>query len=139
MKRMLAFLFVLVVAFASFACAEGAVTAKVDYSAEKETVIAVSEADGKATLIDAMKELKADEKLSFESSTSTYGEFITAVGGVEAGATEFWAIYTTDTESANTDISVAVDGRTYYQAMLGASSLVVKKGERYLLRLESWA
>lgn len=139
MKRMLAFLFVLVVAFASFACAGGAVTAKVDYSAEKETVIAVSEADGKATLIDAMKELKADEKLSFESSTSTYGEFITAVGGVEAGATEFWAIYTTDTESANTDISVAVDGRTYYQAMLGASSLVVKKGERYLLRLESWA
>ena len=139
MKRMLAFLFVLVVAFASFACAGGAVTAKVDYSAEKETVIAVSEADGKATLIDAMKELKADEKLSFESSTSTYGEFITAVGGVEAGATEFWAIYTTDTENANTDISVSVDGRTYYQAMLGASSLVVKKGERYLLRLESWA
>ena len=139
MKRMLAFLFVLVVAFASFACAGGAVTAKVDYSAEKETVIAVSEADGKATLIDAMKELKADEKLSFESSTSTYGEFITAVGGVEAGATDFWAIYTTDTENANTDISVTVDGRTYYQAMLGASSLVVKKGERYLLRLESWA
>ncbi len=140
-KRLIALILVVVSMLALFACSGGAVKAKVDYSTETETIITVTKAEEKATLIDAMKELKKDEKLAYESTSSQYGEMVNTIGTrtADADAFEFWAIYTTDLEFANDEVSVTVNGQTFYQAMLGASSLTVKDGESYLWRLETWA
>ena len=139
-KRLFALFLVVVSAITLLACAGGAVKAKVDYSTQTETVITVVEADGTATLIDAMKALKEDGKLAYESSASQYGEFITAIGSKEADQTcEYWAIYCTDIALANDAVVVTVNGQTFYQALVGASSLTVKEGASYLIRLERWA
>ena len=138
-KRLVALFLVVVSAITLLACAGGAVKAKVDYSTQTETVITVVEADGTATLIDAMKALKDEGKLVYESSTSQYGEMINTIGSLTAEGTYYWALYTTDAEVANTDMAVTVNGTTFYSAMVGASSLTVKAGESYLWRHESWA
>ncbi len=138
-KRIALALVVMISVFALFACAEGAVKAKVDYATETETVITVTETDGNATLIDAMKYLKAEEELSYKASASVYGEFIETVGNLTAEGNYYWAVYSTDQDVCDTQNSVTVNGVTYYYTMVGSSMLKVKEGESYLLRYESFA
>lgn len=106
-------------------------------------VVIEATADG-GSLADALKALKADGQLEYESTWSAeYGEYITSVNGHAADATanEFWAVYTTLTERDGATYSYAeygneYDGKMLYSASVGASGLPLYKGELYMLVFE---
>ena len=127
-------------AFAFVSCeSSGEANAEVLESTQSVLIISVSETDGNATLYDVMKELRADGKIDFKSESSTYGESLLSVNGVDNPPdwSWYWASYTTD-EDNGTD-EVKIDGETWYYSAAGISSLKVKKGEKYMFRYIQYA
>ena len=145
-KKTLAFFALVLVAltalFALVGCNdEGSdkVKAKAVYTTETAVVLKVTETDGKATLEDAMKSAKEEGGFTYTGENSTYGLMITAINGLAAEGTYYWACYTTDKDNADTATKMTVDGVDYYYALAGASTLKVKTGASYLFVYLSWA
>ncbi len=127
--------FAVCAAYVFAACQGGGVaSAEVLESTESALVIYVKETDGNATLYDVMKELRKDGKMEFKSESSSYGQSLKSINGVENAAdwSWYWASYTTD-ENNGTDV-IEIDGERWYYSAAGISYLKVKKGERYMFR-----
>ena len=101
-------------------------------------IIVANDVEDCETVIDYMKKLREDGKLSFESETSAYGEYITSINGKKQAGNSYWMLYTSDLDYASTSYTVTYEGRDYGQAITGASSLPVKEGETYIWFYESY-
>ena len=148
MKRKITVLFSLLfaVVFSAlclFACgkSEGDVKATVVESSETLLVIRVDKTDGKATLYDAMKYLREEEEIDFESQSSTYGEMLKSINGKasDEGSGAYWMSYTSDADFSN-----AAWGSYHYgdkelgSCSIGMSSLTVKEGCLYVWVYQSF-
>ena len=148
MKRKITSIFTLLLAvvFSAlflFACDKkggGKVDASVVEQSESLLVIRVDELEGEATLLDVMNYLKDEEKITFVSESSKYGEAIISINGVKGGVTDnpCWMTYTSDTDEVNA--SLAWGGYEYQGQMLGScnfgmSSMPVKAGCIYVWTL----
>ena len=90
------------------------------------------------TLNDYMNALELDGKLSFTTSSSIYGMFITSVNGVKngIGGNPCWMVYTDDPDFSDTTdwgTEITIDGKTYKSTTLGISGVIVKSGMTYVL------
>lgn len=90
------------------------------------------------TLNDYMNLLEDDGVLSFTTSSSAYGMFITSVNGVKngVGSNPCWMVYTDDPDFSDTSdwgTEITVDGKTYKSTTLGISGVIVKSGMTYVL------
>ena len=90
------------------------------------------------TLNDYMNALELDGKLSFTTSSSIYGMFITSVNGVKngIGGNPCWMVYTDDPDYMDTSdwgTEITIDGKTYKSTTLGISGVIVKSGMTYVL------
>ncbi|MBR1983827.1 MAG: hypothetical protein IKA12_03980 [Clostridia bacterium] len=90
------------------------------------------------TLNDYMNALELDGKLSFTTSSSIYGMFITSVNGVKngIGGNPCWMVYTDDPDFSDTSdwgTEITIDGKTYKSTTLGISGVIVKSGMTYVL------
>lgn len=95
-------------------------------------VITAQEVAENTTVLGYMQQLEADGELSFEYADSDYGAYITSINGVANDNDSYWMLYTSDAEYATTEYTAVYDGKTYGQATLGASTLLVKEGESYI-------
>lgn len=89
------------------------------------------ESNGTDKLLDAMKDLQAEGKYTFEIS----GGMVVSIGGV-ANAVDFskcWMLYTSDSELSNAEWGVLeYAGESYGSAVVGAEALPIKTGEYYV-------
>ncbi len=148
MKRKITVLFSLLfaVVFSAlclFACgkAEGDVKASVVESSETLLVIRVDKTDGKATLYDAMKYLRDEEEIDFETQSSTYGEMMTSINGKanDDGAGAYWMSYTSDAEFSNAAWGTYnYDSKELGSCSVGISSLTVKESCLYVWAYQSF-
>ena len=138
------FLTFICTAFCLFACgkSEGRVKASVVESSETLLVIRIDETDGQATLLDAMKYLQAEEKITFESQTGMYGEMLKSINGKANGVNDnpCWLSYTTDTDEAfsNTAFGYEYKGEILGSCNFGVSSMTVKKDCLYVWVYQSF-
>ena len=126
-----------------FACDKkeaGKVKASVVEQSQSLLVIRVDETEEGATLLDVMNALKAEEKITFESQSTQYGESIISINDVKGGVTDnpCWMSYTSDTDEANA--SLVWGGYEYEGNMLGScnfgmSAMPVKAGCIYVWTL----
>ena len=87
------------------------------------------------SLADYMVALKEKNKLSYEGTVGEYGLYVTSINGRAADAkTEYWSLFTDDAEFSNEAYGTykATDGTTYAMASVGASSLMLKEGKKYV-------
>ncbi|MBQ2701746.1 MAG: DUF4430 domain-containing protein [Clostridia bacterium] len=111
-------------------CGSDQVKATVLDHYENLLAIKIDETDGKATLQDAMENLREADKIAYQTDATG---MITAIGGVENGVNSYWMLYTTDSEFSNAEWGTcAYAGKDLQSAILGAASLVVKTGEIYV-------
>lgn len=111
---------------------------------ETLVVMQVVEADEGATALDALTKLKEDGEVDFTSVNGLYGAYVTSINGkaeTSEGTSGYsWMLYTSDTEFSSVEFgSVDYDGKTFGQASVGASALVVKEGEYYVWSYTYWA
>jgi hypothetical protein len=130
-RKMIAFLSVLLLVFCLFSCGGGEAECAIIENTETRVFFTVSEADGKATVLDCMKYLSKNvEGFSYKIS----GGMVTEING-KANTADFsgcWILYTSDTEMSNNAWGVtAHEGRTLGSAILGAEALIVEVGEIY--------
>jgi len=97
----------------------------------------------KQFLANYMELLKDANVLDYVAKEGSYGLFIETVNGVTANAaSEYWRICTNDADYSSPagewNTPVEIDGITYLSAALGVSSLPVKVGATYVLKLESY-
>ena len=128
-----ALFFVLCLAVGFTACQQGSdeVAAEVLVYSENMLAIKVTETDGKATLMDAMNNLKEEGEIDFTLS----GGMVTAIHGVanDVDYNPCWMLYTSDNEMANTQWGTVVyEENTLGSAVLGAETLIVAEGELYV-------
>ncbi len=120
-----------VVAFALLSCKGGETQATIVENTETLVAIRIEETDGEADLLAAMKLLKEQGALTFESSSG----MVTSING-KANAADYsgcWMLYTSDTEMSNAAWgTIEYDGKTLGSALLGADGLRVVKGEYYV-------
>ena len=87
--------------FSLIACDKGHVKAEIVSKTDTMVVIKVNEAEGFATLLDAMNYLKNEGELAFEIT----GGMVTSIEGKANPAdwSACWMVYTSDTEMANAE------------------------------------
>ena len=103
---------------------------------EDLVAIKIVETDGKATLYDAMKELKKEDKIFFEADATG---MITKIGEVENGTNSYWMLYTTDEEFSNAEWGTCTyAGQELKSAILGAAGLSVKADEIYVWQYQTF-
>ncbi len=90
--------------------------------------------DGGGTLKDYMDYLVAEDALTYEMKDG----MITSIDGKRGGANRYWMLYTGDTENANEEYTCTYREKTYYQANIGAETLVVKDGCVYIWFLQTF-
>ena len=140
MKRkisyLLTFIFVAFTAVFAVACNKGgAAKAEVLSSTENQLVIRVHTTEGNATLTDVMTALQEEGELSF----TVTGGMVTAINGKSNTASDFWMLYTSDTEMSNTEWgTVDYEGERYASAVLGADTLTVVDGGLYIWDYQSF-
>lgn len=126
------------------ACGDGDAKAKLLKSDEQLIVIEAIATGG--SLEDALKELKSDGKIDYESSTSEYGAFLNSINGYvpDASKNEFCAIYTTLGEYegvsySNVEFGVyEYDGKTCASASYGISGIPLVDGEIYVITISTY-
>ncbi len=98
---------------------------------ETEIVILVESVEGDAKLIDAMKALQEEGKLTF--TTNGQG-MIQSINGKENAAdwSCYWALYISDAELSDMSWGVEWNGQTLGFSNFGAESLPVVEGGVYL-------
>ena len=140
MKKLTAILCTLAFCVLSLFCAacgsSGKTTAKIEYVTEDAIIMSIETTDGKATAFDALKSLRNQDLISFDYTESSFGAYVTSINGkagysLNTSKGYSWMLYTTDTDSANEETTVTIDGVVLCQSALGASSLKVKAGEIY--------
>ena len=140
MKRkisyLLTFIFVAFTAVFAVACNKGGeAKAVVLSSTENQLVIRVHTTEGNATLTDVMTALQEEGELSF----TVTGGMVTAINGKSNTASDFWMLYTSDTEMSNTEWgTVDYEGERYASAVLGADALTVVDGGLYIWDYQSF-
>ena len=100
-----------------------------------KVVVEVTAAEDGDTLKDVMDKLQAEGKLSFVDQ----GGMITEINGHAVTGNEFWALYTSLEDYANTDWgTTSYKGITYASAMLGYASLPAEVGAVYVWEISVW-
>lgn len=99
---------------------------------EDKVVIFINDDIDDVNLLTFMNLLKDDELLTFDYQDSTYGAYITAINGVYAGASEWWALYSDDQDVTSDAYQIEYDGKIFYQTILGCESLIVKQNKTYI-------
>ena len=122
--------------FSLIACDKGHVKAEIVSKTDSMVVIKVNEAEGFATLLDAMNYLKNEGELAFEIT----GGMVTSIEGKANPAdwSACWMVYTSDTEMANAEYTVEYNGNIYGQAILGAESLPIIADAYYVWSYDSF-
>ena len=122
--------------FSLIACDKGHVKAEIVSQTDSMVVIKVNEAEGFATLLDAMNYLKNEGELAFEIT----GGMVTSIEGKANPAdwSSCWMVYTSDTEMANAEYTVEYNGNIYGQAILGAESLPIIADAYYVWSYDSF-
>ena len=111
---------------------------------EKDSVVIVASSDimeitSGTTLLDYMEALESKDKLTYETTESSYGAFVTSINDKTAGLTESWMIYTSDKDNSNSEWgTVTYKEVVYNSASTGASSLIIIEGETYIFALQSF-
>lgn len=126
------------------ACGDGDAKVKLLKNDEKLVVIEAIETSG--SLEDALKELKADGKLDYESTTGEYGFYLVSINGYvpDASKNEFWSIYTTLGEYEGVSYSSVefgvyeYEGNSCASASYGISGLPLIEGEIYVLTISTY-
>lgn len=143
-KNLCVLLCLLVCCFFVTACyPNGETKAVLEFSSENMVVMKIERTDGNANALNALTSLKEQGKIEFESFSSTYGAYVTAINGVSetsSGNSGYsWMLYTSDQEFSIEEYgTVCYNGVNYGQATVGASSLVVKEGELYIWYYQQW-
>ena len=91
-------------------------------------VIQVEEVENsnKATLMNVMKKLQSEKKLSFSADQT---DMITGIGEKSNGGNSYWMLYTTDKEMSDTAWGTyEYEGEILGSAILGASALITQSG-----------
>lgn len=141
-RRILSLMLALVAAAMLCACKDDkGANVQVKLRENSDTFVVIEATADGGSLADALKALKADGQLDYESD-STW--FITSVNGRAQNATtkEYWMVYTTLTERDGTTYSSAefgtheYDERTLNSASFGVSGLPIYEGELYMLVFE---
>ena len=99
---------------------------------ENTLVIQVEEVENskKATLMNAMKKLQSEKKLTFSADKTG---MITGIGGKSNGGNSYWMLYTTDEKMSNTAWGTyEYEGERLGSAILGATALIIESGETYI-------
>ena len=134
-------IFIMIMGLSACGFSSGSASATIISQTENTIVIEIDSTDGKATLTDVLKALKSQGKLTYQSTNSTYGEYVVSVNGkaeVSNGTEGYsWMIYTSDTEIS--DVNTSIENSQYFSAMLGMSSIIVKQGFRYVLNYTHWS
>ena len=87
------------------------------------------------SLADYMAAMKEKNKITYEGTVGEYGLYVESINGRKADAkTEYWGLFTDDEEFSNEAYGTykATDGTTYAMASVGASSLKIKVGKKYV-------
>ncbi|MBO4323269.1 MAG: DUF4430 domain-containing protein, partial [Clostridia bacterium] len=137
MKKLISCILVAIVTIAMAACSLTE-TKNIEASVAKSgdvIAITVASADEGATLVEAMRKLKAKDELDFTMS----GLYVASIDGKENAAdySSYWALFTTDMEKTCYD---AEQSWSYYEyngklcgySNYGAESLQIKAGETYV-------
>jgi hypothetical protein len=99
----------------------------------------IMEITSETTLLDYMKALEDKEELTYKTTESTYGAFITEINDKTAGISQSWMIYTDDSENSNAEYGTLPYNETVYNsASLGVSSLIIKEGKTYIFVLQTF-
>ena len=86
-------------------------------------------------LSEGMELLKEDGKLTYE----ILGGMVTSINGKANGSNEFWMLYTSDEEMANTAWGTyEYNGETLGSAIVGAEALLTVNGEIYIWAYQSF-
>ena len=123
--------------FAFVGCDKGHAKAEIISKTDTMVVIKVNEAEGFATLLDAMNYLKNEGELTFEVA----GGMASSIEGKANPAdwSACWMVYTSDAEMANAKYTVEYNGNIYGQAILGVESLPIVAGAYYVWSYDSFA
>ena len=115
-----------------------------DGDSVKTTTIDLTEFADEVMLQDVITDTKYVDKFNPDVSDGDYGAFLNSIAGLNPDATknEYIAIYTTDADSGDAAgtyaAPITVEGKTYYSANFGISSLPVKANESYLFTIGSY-
>lgn len=104
-------------------------------STQTQVVISVTSLTGEWTLEECMEKLSTEGQITYTLS----GGMLTELNGKANGGNNYWMLYTSDAEFANTSWgTVDYDGKTYASAVFGAETLPVKEGNTYIWAYQSF-
>ncbi len=110
------------------------VRATVVSSTQTQVVVFVDEAREDTTVYDVMCYLEGEEKLSFESTSSQYGEMMKSINGKANGLGDnpCWLLYTSDADETlvfnSAEYNEEYEGEILYSCNFGMSTMPVKEG-----------
>ena len=88
-----------------------------------------------------------EKKVSAKYSYSAYGMYVTEIDGTAMTPTQYWALFSDVedelvsalTSTSDFDKPYEMDGKSYYSALVGASSMPCLDGQTYLWVLTDYA
>lgn len=87
--------------------------------------------DAKSGLMAVLAYLEENDDLTYTAQSSAYGQYLTQVNGIEAGAGAYICLYTdveSDIDVSVYAMSVTYKGKEYTNSNVGASLMSVKAG-----------
>lgn len=90
-------------------------------------------------LVDVLNELKAEEKITYTSTESTYGAYLTEINGLCEASNIYIAILTTITEQQDVTtyaVKREYNDIEYISSISGVTSLPIIDGAGYLIALD---
>jgi hypothetical protein len=99
---------------------------------ETEIAIVVESVDGDAKLIDAMKALQEEGKLTFVADGQGMIQSINGKENDTVGWTQYWTLYISDAELSNMTYGIEWNGQQLGFSNFGAESLPVVEGGVYV-------
>ena len=130
-SRLICLLLCLLFCFATVACTK---TVKID----GDFVLITAETKNvgeNATLIEYMEYLKENGKLDYEIADG----MILSIDGKKGSSNQYWMLYTSDEENANSAWgNCEYEGTVYASASYGAEELLIKDGCVYIWYLQTF-
>ncbi len=116
-------------------CKKGSADGKVLFAEQGTLVLTVTEASEGATLEDVMEKMQADGKLTFAQE----GGMLTGINGYTPATGEYWFIYTSCADYANTAYGeYEYEGTKYGSSTLGYQELPAVEGAIYIFNASVW-
>ena len=131
--KLLCLMALALVATCCFSSCGGKGQGEVLHQEEKMIVISVLEAEEGATLKSVIDAMVEEGDFTYEEDGSG---LITTINGYTATGSEYWGLYASDNDYANTEWGTAdYNGTTYGSAMFGYTTLPVVEGGVYIWKI----